>query len=124
MSVIEVDKVIIVEGKTDKKKVEMVINEPIEVICTNGTLSIAKLDQLIEELANRDVYIFVDSDYSGDKIRAHFKKEFPEAMHLYVDKSYREVATAPERHVATVLAQANFEVQSQYLSSIKNSDFY
>jgi len=109
------DKVIIVEGTTDKKKVLEVINEDVEIICTNGTISITRLDELIEELVDREVYILVDSDHSGEKLRKLFKREFPEAHHLYIDKEYREVAAAPQHHIASVLLKGNIEVQTKYL---------
>lgn len=109
------EKVIIVEGRTDKKKVETVVNEPVEIICTNGTISISKLDELIEHLFNKDVYILVDADSAGDKLRKQFKREFPEARHLFIDKMYREVATAPEQHIATVLLSAIIDVHAEYL---------
>lgn len=109
------DKVIIVEGRSDKKKVETIIKEPIEIICTNGTISLAKLDELVEMLENRQVYILADADEAGEKLRKHFKRELPEAEHLYIDKMYREVATAPKRHLATVLLSANIDVHKEYL---------
>jgi toprim domain protein len=111
----EFEKVIIVEGKSDKKKVENVIKDQIEIICTNGTISTSKLDELIEELFNKEVYILVDSDDSGEKLRKQFRREFPEAEHLYIDRMYREVATAPERHIATVLLSANIDVHANFL---------
>ncbi|MCH1625575.1 toprim domain-containing protein [Ferdinandcohnia quinoae] len=115
MSLGEIERVIIVEGRSDKKKVEAVINEPVEIICTNGTISISKLDELIEHVYNKDVYILVDADAAGEKLRKQFKREFPEAEHLYIDKMYREVATAPEQHIATVLLRANIDVHTEYL---------
>ncbi|WP_246946121.1 toprim domain-containing protein [Bacillus pinisoli] len=111
----ELDKVLIVEGKSDKKKVEAIINEEIEIICTNGTIGTSKLDELIEELFNKEVYILVDADDSGEKLRKQFKRELPEAVHLYIDKTYREVASAPEQHVATVLLSANIDVHANFL---------
>ncbi len=45
-----VNKVIIVEGKSDKKRVQQVIAEPVNIICTHGTMSIDKLDDMIESL--------------------------------------------------------------------------
>ncbi len=117
MSAVEVDKekVIIVEGKSDKRKVLNVVNEPVEIICTNGTISLTKLDELIDALFHRDVYVLVDSDESGDRLRKQFKRELPEAAHLFVDKMYREVATAPDQHVAAVLLSANIDVHAKFL---------
>lgn len=108
-------KVIIVEGSSDKKKVQTVLNEPVEIICTNGTIGVSKLDELIDSLFDKDVYILVDADASGEKLRKQFKREFPEANHLYIDRMYRGVATAPENHLATVLIGANIDVHAEYL---------
>ncbi|KKK39474.1 TOPRIM domain-containing protein [Mesobacillus campisalis] len=108
-------KVIIVEGSSDKRKVQNILNEPVEIICTNGTIGLSRLDELIESLFHKDVYILVDADDSGEKLRKQFKREFPEASHLYIDKMYREVATAPEKHLATVLLGANIDVHAEFL---------
>ncbi|MBM7651997.1 toprim domain-containing protein [Neobacillus cucumis] len=110
-----VDKVLIVEGKSDKMKVKSIVKEPVEIICTNGTISHSKLEELIDFLEDKDVYILVDADDSGEKLRKQFKREFPQAEHLYIDRMYREVATAPDHHLATVLLGANIDVHAEYL---------
>jgi toprim domain protein len=110
-----VDKVLIVEGKSDKKRVKSIVKEPVEIICTNGTISLTKLDELIEFLEDKDVYILVDADEAGEKLRKQFRREFPHAEHLYIDRMYREVATAPVKHLATVLIGANIDVHTEYL---------
>ena len=108
-------KVIIVEGASDKRKVQPILKEPVDIICTNGTISLSRLDELIESLFDKDVYILVDADESGEKLRKQFKREFPEASHLYIDKMYREVATTPEKHLAAVLLSANIDVHAEFL---------
>ncbi|MDP4086351.1 MAG: toprim domain-containing protein [Bacillota bacterium] len=115
MAEVLIEKVIIVEGTSDKKKVKSIIKEPVEIVCTNGTISITKLDELIESLEDKEVYVLVDADEAGEKLRKQFKRELPEAEHLYIDKMYREVATAPEQHLATVLLAANIDVYTEYL---------
>jgi toprim domain protein len=109
------DKVLIVEGKSDKKKVKSILKEPVEIVCTNGTISMTKLDELIDSLEDKEVYILVDADDAGEKLRKQLKREFPQAEHLYIDKMYREVATAPVYHLATVLLGANIDVHSEFL---------
>nr|WP_263324976.1 toprim domain-containing protein [Neobacillus sp. Marseille-Q6967] len=109
------EKVLIVEGKSDKKKVKSILKEQVEIICTNGTISISKLDELIDFLEDKEVYILVDADDAGEKLRKQLKREFPNAEHLYIDRMYREVATAPVYHLATVLIGANIDVHSEYL---------
>ncbi|MFS0780290.1 toprim domain-containing protein [Bacillus sp. 1P06AnD] len=113
---VHADKVLIVEGSSDRKKVKEILNEDIEVLCTNGTISYQKMDAFVEELYDKDVYILTDSDESGEKLRKQFKREFPCAQHLYIDRAYREVAAAPYHHIATVLLSANFLIHAEYLS--------
>lgn len=40
------EKVIIVEGKSDKIKVREVLIEPAEIVCTNGTIGQTELEDL------------------------------------------------------------------------------
>ncbi|MBD7939411.1 MULTISPECIES: toprim domain-containing protein [Cytobacillus] len=109
------NKVIIVEGKSDKRKVKGIIREPVEILCTNGTIGTSKLDELIDYLIGKEVYILVDADASGEKLRKQFKRELPEAEHIYIDKMYREVEAAPAHHLATVLISANIDIYTEYL---------
>ncbi|MEK4146673.1 toprim domain-containing protein [Robertmurraya sp. FSL W8-0741] len=111
------EKIIIVEGTSDKRKVKSIIKEPIEIICTNGTISISRLDELVDYISGKEVYILVDADDAGEKLRRQFIRELPEVEHLYIDKMYREVASAPEHHLATVLLAANIDVHTEYLES-------
>lgn len=109
------EKVIIVEGLSDKKRVQTVLNEPVEIICTNGTISSARLDELIEELDDKEIYILVDADPSGEKLRKLMKREFPEARHLYIDRAYKEVAATPYQHLASALLRAHIDVHAEFL---------
>jgi toprim domain protein len=109
------DKVIIVEGLSDRNKIKKIIKERVEIICTNGTISADTLEEWVETWFDSDLYILVDADKSGERIRKTLKKEFPNALHLYIDKEFREVASAPSYHLASVLLMANIEVHSEYI---------
>ncbi|ENQ3105818.1 toprim domain protein [Bacillus sp. 491mf] len=110
-----VEKVIIVEGKSDKRKIETIIREPVEIVCTNGTIGLSKMDELIDQLYDKEVYVLVDADDAGEKLRKQFRREFPHAEHIYIDRSYREVATAPPSHLANVLWGADIDVYTEFL---------
>lgn len=110
-----VEKVMIVEGLSDKKKVKKIIKEQLDIICTNGTISITKLDELIDYLEGKEVYILVDADNAGEKLRKQLRRGLPNAIHLYIDKMYREVETTPDHHLATVLLSANIDIHTEYL---------
>ena len=113
----ESEKVIIVEGLTDKRKIEQILNENVTIICTNGTLSINRFDELLEtyDLDENDVYIFVDEDKSGLKLRKQLARELPHAEHIYISSEYREVATTPTKILASLLVAKHFEVRPFYL---------
>jgi toprim domain protein len=108
-------KYIIVEGKTDKKVLEELLEGNIEIICTYGTLSPEKVEDLIQRLEFEELYILVDADESGNKLRSQLKREFPNAKHLYTRKVYREVAETPIEHLVKILMDAHFEVKPEYM---------
>ncbi|MCU5747086.1 toprim domain-containing protein [Staphylococcus sp. SQ8-PEA] len=109
-----VNKVIVVEGKTDKERVQEILNEPINIICTHGTMSVDKIDQMIDELEGQTVYILVDADKEGRKIRRWFKQYISESKHIHIDRRYREVARCPKDYLFKVLNKHGFEVKDEY----------
>ena len=123
MNLLNQEKIIIVEGTSDKRNVKMIVNEPVDIICTNGTINRARLDDWIDLLSDKDLYILVDADESGHKLRKQLKREFPEATHLHIDKMYREVATTPKYHLAEVLLRCEYRYsfpifKSRYLRCV------
>ncbi|MEQ6377096.1 toprim domain-containing protein [Bacillaceae bacterium S4-13-56] len=110
-------RIIIVEGKTDLKQVKKILEEDIDVICTYGTLGVERLEEMIEEyqLDELDVYILVDEDESGQKLRKQLSRELPHAQHIFIDKSFREVATTPLNHLAVALLSKNLKVKTEWL---------
>ena len=98
-----IDKVLIVEGTCDRKRVKQVLNEPVDIICTNGTMSIDKLETLILPIEDMDVYILVDADEAGEKLRKQLKRELPNATHLYTLKGYGQVETTPMDYITQIL---------------------
>lgn len=104
------EKVLIVEGKNDRKRVLEVLNEPVRIICTYGTLSDEKLETLILPVEEMDVYILVDADQPGHKLRKQLKRELPNATHLYTQKGYAQVESTPPDYLSRVLKKY-FEVK-------------
>lgn len=107
------DKIIIVEGLSDKRKIQKIVKEPVDIVCTNGTISQSRLEELVDHISDQEIFILVDSDAAGEKLRRQLKREFPEAEHLYVDRVYREVAAAPVQHLAEVLLRANLHIETR-----------
>lgn len=111
------DKIIIVEGPTDKSKIEKMITDHVKIICTYGTFSIERFDTLLEtyDLDNREVYILVDEDKAGIQLRKQLRHELPNARHLYVSEEYGEVAATPEEILAQALVSNHINVHPIYL---------
>jgi toprim domain protein len=107
-------KVIIVEGKTDKEKILDIIDEPVEIICTYGTLDREWLEEREEALSDQEIYILVDADEAGIKLRRELTRALPNARHLYTRKMYREVARTPIDYLVKMLDNAHFTIAEKY----------
>lgn len=103
-------KVIVVEGISDKSRIAPLIAEPVTILCTNGTVSASRLEELLLPYEDLDIIILVDADKSGEQLRKLVKREFPEARHFYINRSYKEVAATPIRILLDVLISANVQV--------------
>lgn len=104
-------RVIIVEGKTDKEKILKALEESVKIFCTFGTLNNETLEIIIDEYHKNDVYIFVDSDDSGVKLRKQLRRGLPNAHHLYTEKIFKEVAATPIKYLSEILKKAHFDVK-------------
>ncbi len=105
------NKAIIVEGKTDREKLLEVLDEPVDIICTYGTINATELEKLVDEEKYDEVYVLVDADEPGDKLRKSIKRLFPNFRHLYTRRMYREVAATPAEELARILENAYFLVK-------------
>jgi len=104
-------KAIIVEGKTDKERLLGVLDEPVDIVCTFGTMSIDKIEELMEISEYNEVYVFVDADEAGQNLRRKIKNEYPQIKDLFTRKKYKEVATTPIDELTKILNIAHFLVK-------------
>lgn len=109
------EKVILVEGRSDKLKLLPILAEPAEIICTNGTISHVKLEEILSPFDDLPIYAFLDSDKSGEQIRSIVRKVYPEAVHVFTNPVYGEVANTPFDVLASILLRANIKVKKEYL---------
>jgi len=106
------DCVIIVEGKTDRERLRQVLAEPVEILCTYGSYSVEKAERLarLTEEAE-EVFLFMDEDESGWKLRRLLQEEIPCAQHLHTQRMYGEVARTPLDVLSEILERAGFAVR-------------
>src|SRR5690625_7283589 len=107
------DRIIIVEGLTDKRQIEKVITDEITIVCTNGTLGVEKFDEMLEgyDLDHKEVYILDDEDDAVMKIRKQLAPKLPHAEHINVSSDFRNMATAPEDAAAKARVEKDIKVK-------------
>lgn len=112
------NKIIIVEGITDKRQLETILTDHTKIICTNGTLGIERFDELLDnyQLDDNEVYVLVDEDKSGIKLRKMLARELSHAKHIYISEEYGEVALTPKHVLAIALVKKGFHVNPVYLN--------
>ncbi len=100
---------IIVEGKNDRSKLRRLLQPEVEILCTFGTLNSQKLEKLRKQVGRDDVYLFLDNDSSGRKIRAVLSDTFPDATHMYTRRGYAGVEGTPDEYVTQQLEKAGLD---------------
>ena len=108
---------IIVEGKNDRKRLRKLLSEEVSIYCTYGTLNTDRIEQLKKQVGDKDVYLFMDNDPSGKKIRAVLRDVFPDADHLYTKKGYAGVEGTPDEQIIQQLEKAGLEQYIVYPAS-------
>ncbi|WP_172199499.1 toprim domain-containing protein [Saccharibacillus qingshengii] len=105
---------VIVEGKNDRSKLRRLLEENIRILCTFGTPNSARLESLYREARDDEVFLFLDNDSSGRKIRALVSDLFPDADHMYTRRGYAGVEGTPDEYVVQQLEKAGLEEFIRY----------
>ncbi|WP_151737193.1 toprim domain-containing protein [Paenibacillus tengchongensis] len=100
---------IIVEGKNDRSRLRRLLTDEVEILCTFGTLNTLKLDSLRRKIGDSEVYLYMDNDSSGKKIRGVLSDAFPDAVHIYTRRGYAGVEGTPDEYNITQLEKAGLE---------------
>ena len=100
---------IIVEGKNDRSKLRRVLQNTVHIHCTFGTLNTLKLEALRKQVGDDEVFLFMDNDSSGKKIRGVLRDLFPDAVHIYTRRGYAGVEGTPEEYIIAQLEKAGLE---------------
>lgn len=99
----------IVEGKNDRSKLRPLLHSEINIVCTFGTLNSDKLEALQELIVDHEVYLFMDNDSSGKKIRGILRDTIPDATQIYTSPGYAGVEGTPEEYLIAQLEKAGLQ---------------
>ncbi|WP_379130419.1 toprim domain-containing protein [Paenibacillus sp. sgz500958] len=100
---------IIVEGKNDRSKLRRLLMENVNILCTFGSLNTEKVETLRKEVGDGEVFLYMDNDSSGKKIRGILRDTFPDAEHIYTRRGYAGVEGTPDEYNITQLEKAGLE---------------
>lgn len=100
---------IIVEGKNDRSKLRRLVSEEITILCTFGTLNSLKLESLRKQVRDEEVFLFMDNDSSGKRIRGVLRDAFPDAIQMYTRRGYAGVEGTPDEYIIAQLEKAGLE---------------
>jgi toprim domain protein len=108
------DITIIVEGKNDRSRLKPLLSDEVQILCTFGTLNSQKLETLRKKIGTHDVYLFMDNDPAGKKIRGVLRDAFPDAEHIYTRRGYAGVEGTPNEYLIQQLEKAGLEEWINY----------
>lgn len=111
---------LIVEGKNDRRKLRRLLTSDITILCTFGTLNSVKLEALYKQVQNQEVYLFMDNDSSGKKIRGVLRDVLPDAIHIYTRRGYAGVEGTPDEYLIAQLEKAGLEEFILYPPPVSN----
>jgi len=113
-----VNPVIVVEGKNDRRQLEKVLRPEIAIFCTFGIPSTDRLERLKKKIGQSPLYIFVDNDAAGRRIRGVLAEAFPDAEHIYTRRGYDGVEGTPLEYLVQQLEKAGLEewIRTEYLN--------
>ncbi len=80
------NEVVIVEGLHDLERLKSIYPD-IDVLITNGSEIDSYLPQIIEVSKKRDIILFLDPDYPGERIRKIIQSNVPNAKNAFLKKN-------------------------------------
>ena len=79
------NEVVIVEGLHDLERLKRIYPD-MDILITNGSEIERNLPEIIEISKKREVILFLDPDYPGERIRKILNKYIPNAKHAFLKK--------------------------------------
>ena len=77
--------IVVVEGMHDLERLKSIYTD-IDVLITNGSEIDKYLPTIIEASKKRDMVLFLDPDYPGERIRKKISSVIPNAKHAFLKK--------------------------------------
>lgn len=115
------NEVVIVEGLHDLERLKSIYPD-IDVLITNGSEIDSFLPQIIEVSKKRDIILFLDPDYPGERIRKIIQANVPNAKNAFLKKSLAISKNKKKVGIEHAKKEDIIEALENHLSIVKRDD--
>ncbi len=113
--------VVIVEGLHDLERLKSIYSD-IDVLITNGSEIDSFLPQIIEVSKKRDIILFLDPDYPGERIRKIIQAQIPNAKNAFLKKHLAISKNKKKVGIEHAKKEDIIEALENHLSVVENSN--
>ena len=124
----KIDGVVVVEGKTDTEKLKSIFD--VETIETNGSeISRETINLILAVAKTKKIYLFLDPDGPGEKIRKTINNELNSCINVFLKKEdmkkgSKKIGIAEAKTEAIVEAFKNAITFDKTINTITTEEFY
>ena len=79
------NEIVVVEGLHDLERLKKIFPD-MDILITNGSEIEENLPVIVEASKKRDIILFLDPDYPGERIRKRIQEVIPNAKHAFLKK--------------------------------------
>ena len=115
------NEVVIVEGLHDLERLKSIYKD-IDVLITNGSEIDKYLPQIIEISKKRDIILFLDPDYPGERIRKIIQQHIPNAKNAFLKKNLAISKNHKKVGIEHAKKEDIIEALENKLSVVENSN--
>ncbi len=113
--------VVVVEGLHDLERLKSIYSD-IDVLITNGNEIDSFLPQIIEVSKKRDIILFLDPDYPGERIRKIIQAQIPNAKNAFLKKQLAISKNKKKVGIEHAKKEDIIEALENHLSVVENSN--
>ena len=123
------NEIVVVEGMHDLERLKRIYPE-MDILITNGSEIEENLPTIIEASKKRDIILFLDPDYPGERIRKILQSHIPNAKNAFlkkdlaISKNRKKVGIEHAKKEDIILALGNVLSPSENTNSITYLDLY
>jgi ribonuclease M5 len=118
---VKFSEIVVVEGMHDLERLKSIYTD-IDVLITNGSEIDKYLPTIIEASKKRDIILFLDPDYPGERIRKKISSVIPNAKHAFLKKDLAISKNKKKVGIEHAKKEDIIEALEKVLSPVESSE--